>query len=246
MPVIRVENLTKTYGQAPNELIALKNVNLTFEQGEFVAIMGPSGSGKSTLLHMIGGLDKPTSGVVSLDETLLSDMNDKALSRLRRQKIGFVFQFFNLLPALTARENVALPLILDGVPRSTALTRADKMLADVGLADRKTHRPAELSGGQQQRVSIARALAIEPMLILGDEPTGALDTQSGNDVLTILREIVTTGQRTVILATHESRVTDYADRLIRIKDGAIIDDTRLTAKPNSDIIQPKVATIATN
>jgi putative ABC transport system ATP-binding protein len=227
MSMVRTENLSKAYGGKENPVCALRGVDLTIEQGDFVAIMGPSGSGKSTLLHLIGGLDQPTGGTVRLEDTDIGTLDDKTLSRLRRERIGFIFQFYNLLPTLTARENVALPLLLNRVRRRTALERADEVLGTLGLADRAGHRPAQLSGGQQQRVGIARALIIHPTLILGDEPTGALDTHAGTEVVELLREVSARGKYTVILVTHNPRVAAYADRIVYLKDGAIADDERL-------------------
>jgi putative ABC transport system ATP-binding protein len=227
MSLVRVENLTKTYDGGESPVQALRGVSLTIDEGDFVAVMGPSGSGKSTLLHLIGGLDQPTGGSIWLGETDIRTLGDRELSRLRRRKIGFIFQSYNLMPTLTARENVALPLLLDRVWRNTALRKADDALAKLGLGDRLHHRPSMLSGGQQQRVSIARALIIEPMLILGDEPTGALDTHAGNEVVELLREVSTKGKHTVILVTHNPRVAAYADRVIYLKDGVIADDERL-------------------
>jgi putative ABC transport system ATP-binding protein len=227
MSIVNVENLVKTYGEKENPVHALRRIDLEIAQGEFAAVMGPSGSGKSTLLHLIGGLDQPTSGSIRLAGTDIGALSDKALSRLRREKIGFIFQFYNLLPTLTARENVALPLLLDRIPRRAALERADAALASLGLSDRAGHRPPQLSGGQQQRVSIARALVVHPMLILGDEPTGALDTHAGTEVVELLREVASRGGHTVILVTHNPRVAAYADRIVYLKDGAVADDERL-------------------
>jgi putative ABC transport system ATP-binding protein len=227
MSIVKVEDLEKTYGENDNPVRALRGVDLEIARGDFVAVMGPSGSGKSTLLHLIGGLDQPTGGSVRLGETDISTLSDKALSQLRREKIGFIFQFYNLLPTLTARENVALPLLLDRIPRRAALERADEALAALGLSDRAGHRPSQLSGGQQQRVSIARALVIHPMLMLGDEPTGALDTHAGTEVVELLREVSSKGGHTVILVTHNPRVAAYADRIVYLKDGAVADDERL-------------------
>jgi putative ABC transport system ATP-binding protein len=237
MAHVRVENLCKRYGSGENTIHALRNVNLTIGQGDFVAVMGPSGSGKSTLLHLIGGLDQPSSGSIWLGETDISTLSDRELSRLRRQKIGFIFQFYNLMPTLTACENVALPLLLDRVRRKAALAQADEALRLLGLGDRTHHRPAMLSGGQQQRVSIARAMIVQPMLILGDEPTGALDTHSGNEVVELLREVADKWKHTVILVTHNPRVAAYADRIIYLKDGTVADDERLSGRhPSSSEI----------
>jgi len=230
MSHIRVEDLCKTFGSGENRVHALRNVKLTIEQGDFVAVMGPSGSGKSTLLHLVGGLDQPTSGSVWLADTDISTLSDRALSRLRRQKIGFIFQSYNLMPTFTARENVALPLLLDRVRRKAALDQADEALRLLGLGDRTHHWPSMLSGGQQQRVSIARAMIVQPMLILGDEPTGALDTHAGNEVIELLREVANKWKHTVILVTHNPRVAAYADRIIYLKDGAVADDERLSGR----------------
>jgi len=227
MSIVRVENLTKTYGDGQCPIRALRGVSLTIEAGDFVAVMGPSGSGKSTLLHLIGGLDRPTSGSIWLGDTDISTLGDRQLSRLRRRMIGFIFQSYNLMPTLTAQENVALPLLLDRVRRSSALHQADEALALLGMSDRLHHRPAMLSGGQQQRVGIARAMIIHPMLILGDEPTGALDTHASNEVVELLRDVSAKGKHTVILVTHNPRVAAYADRVIYLKDGLIVDDERL-------------------
>ncbi|MBK8022244.1 MAG: ABC transporter ATP-binding protein [Chloroflexi bacterium] len=228
--IVNVDGLTKTYGSGVVAVSALRQVSLRVNQGEMVAIMGPSGSGKSTLLHLIGGLDRPTSGSIHIDGQSTIDMNDRALSEVRRRRIGFVFQNYNLLPALTALENVAMPLILDGVRRPTAFERAAAALTAVGLANRSDHRPAELSGGQQQRVSIARALVIQPALILADEPTGALDSETGQEVIRLLRQLVTRQLQTVILVTHDARVAAHADRIVNLKDGAVVDDTRLNTR----------------
>jgi putative ABC transport system ATP-binding protein len=227
MSMIRVEQLSKVYGGRDNPVYALRDISLTIDGGEFVAVMGPSGSGKSTLLHLIGGLDQPTSGSVWIGDTEIGSLSDGTLSRLRREQIGFIFQFFNLLPTLTARENVALPLLLDRIPRKAALKRADEALDRLGLADRAGHRPSELSGGQQQRVGIARALVIHPLLMLGDEPTGALDTHTGTEVVELLRELSAHAKHTVVLVTHNPRVAAYADRIVYLKDGGIVDDERL-------------------
>lgn len=246
MPVVRTDALTKTYGAAKQPVRALTQVSLTIEDGEFVAIMGPSGSGKSTFLYLMGGLERPTSGHVYLHEQDLNVLNDEALSRLRRTQMGFVFQFYNLIPILTARENVAMPLILDGVPRADALERADTALASVGIADRATHRPAELSGGQQQRVALARALVIDPALILGDEPTGNLDSRAGDEVVQLLRRAADEWNRTVVIVTHDPRIAAYADRIIFLKDGQMVDENRLKGQGNADHIRDQLSRVAVN
>ncbi len=241
MPLIRAQSLTKVYGAPAQPVRALHNVNLSIEAGEFVAIMGPSGSGKSTLLYLLGGLDRPTSGTVQLRDTDVSKLSDQALSRLRRTEIGFVFQFFNLLPILTARENVALPLILDGVARADALRRADAALDRVGLVDRGTHRPAELSGGQQQRVALARALVTDPALILADEPTGNLDSQASDEIVQLLRRAVDEWGRTVVIVTHDPRIAAHTDRIVFIKDGQIVDENRLTEHGDAEQLRARLA-----
>ncbi len=227
MSIIQTENLTKIYGQGETAISALKGVNLCIEPGEFVAVMGPSGCGKSTLLHLMGGLDWPTSGRVFLDGHDLSKLDDTRLTELRRQKIGFVFQFYNLIPVLGAAENAALPLVLDGVRPAEANRRAIQWLERVGLDDRYANRPDQLSGGQQQRVAIARALVAEPALILADEPTGNLDSRSSDEIASLLRKVTDDWGRTVMMVTHDPRIAAYADRIIFLKDGGIVDETRL-------------------
>ncbi|MCC6612376.1 MAG: ABC transporter ATP-binding protein [Anaerolineae bacterium] len=241
MSIVRTESLTKVYGDVGQPIPAVHDVDLTVDEGEFVAIMGPSGSGKSTLLYLLGGLDKPTSGKVWLRDSDIDALDDDALSRLRRNQVGFVFQFFNLIPVLTAQENVAIPLILDGMPRARALKQADEALARVGLADRATHRPTELSGGQQQRVALARALVTKPSVILADEPTGNLDSRSSDDVVQMLRRAVDDWKQTLVLVTHDSRVAAFADRIVFLKDGKIVDDNRLKGKGNADQIREQLS-----
>jgi len=228
-PIVVAEGLTKTYGKGSTEVSALAEIHLEIQRGEFVAVMGPSGCGKSTLLHLIGGLDRPTRGEILLDGQALSRMDDDTLTRTRRQKIGFVFQFFNLIPVLGALENAALPMVLDGVPRAQAWEAARQWLSLVGLGDRLQHRPNELSGGQQQRVAIARALAHEPLLVLADEPTGNLDSRAGDEVVGLLRSIAGEWGRSVMMVTHDPRMAAYADRIIFLKDGQMVDQTQLGA-----------------
>jgi putative ABC transport system ATP-binding protein len=244
MSIVHTESLTKIYGDTSQPVYALDEVNLAVEEGEFVAIMGPSGSGKSTLLYLIGGLDKPTKGKVWLRNSDMSALDDNALSRLRRESLGFVFQFFNLVPVLTAQENVAMPLILDGVPRAEALKRADAALAEVGLADRGSHRPSELSGGQQQRAALARALVAKPAVILADEPTGNLDSRSSDEVVQMLRQTADKRNQTIILVTHDPRVAAHADRIVFLKDGKIIDDNQLKGHGNANQIREQLSKVA--
>jgi putative ABC transport system ATP-binding protein len=227
MPLVQTEHLTKVYGKGETAVIALDHVNLTVNPGEFVAVMGPSGCGKSTLLHLIGGLDRPTEGRVLLEGRDLSRLDDTQLTELRRRHIGFVFQFYNLIPVLDAVENAALPLILDGVKPGAARARATDWLKKMGLGDRLANRPDQLSGGQQQRVAIARALVADPALLLADEPTGNLDTRAGDEIAGLLRKIADEWGRTVLMVTHDPRIAAYADRIVFLKDGKVVDETRL-------------------
>jgi putative ABC transport system ATP-binding protein len=233
--IVETEQLTKVYGQGATAVTALDHVNLHIQTGGFVAVMGPSGCGKSTLLHLLGGLDKPTSGRVLVDGHDLARLNDDALTELRRRKIGFVFQFFNLIPVLGAVDNAALPLILDGVKSSEARARAEQWLERVGLPDRTDRRPDQLSGGQQQRVAIARALATEPALILADEPTGNLDTRAGDEVAGVLRQVSSEWGRTVLMVTHDPRIAAYADRIVFLKDGRVVDETQLSGDGDGQV-----------
>ena len=243
MSLIHTENLTKTYGAGGTTVIALDQVNLNVNAGEFVAVMGPSGCGKSTLLHLLGGLDRPSEGSVSIDGTAIGDMKDDELTEMRRRKIGFIFQFFNLIPVLNALENACLPVTLDGVKPSVAKKRASEWLERFGLGDRLTSRPDQLSGGQQQRVAVARALASEPMLILADEPTGNLDTRSGDEIASLLRQVTKEYGRTVVMVTHDPRIAAYADRIVFLKDGKIVDETNLARKGGAQKIAEKIMEI---
>ena len=227
MAIIEVKDLSKVYGSGEAQVTALDGVNLTIEKGQFVAVMGPSGCGKSTLLHLIGGLDRPSSGSVFVEGNDLSKMSDNALTELRRRKMGFIFQFFNLIPVLDAVENTALPLILDGVKLNVAHAKAKEWLSRNKLDGRASHRPHELSGGQQQRVAISRAMVSDPLIVLADEPTGNLDSRSGDEIASSLRKIVTEWKHTVLMVTHDPRIAAYADRIIFLKDGKVVDDTLL-------------------
>jgi putative ABC transport system ATP-binding protein len=227
--VIRIEQLTKTYTTGAGDVHALAGVDLEIQRGEFVAIMGQSGSGKTTLMNIIGCLDRPTGGRYLIDEHDVGRLDDDERARLRGGAFGFVFQSYNLLPRLSALEQVELPLIYQGV--KDRRRRAAEALVRVGLADRVTHRPYELSGGQQQRVSIARALVVDPLLLLADEPTGALDTQTGIEIMELLSELVAHHGLTVVLVTHESEVAAYAQRVIRMRDGRIVEDVRRGETP---------------
>jgi len=219
--MIRLIDVHKLYQQGRNEIRALAGVSLDIPKGQFAVIMGPSGSGKSTLLHLIGGLDRPTQGEVLVDGRIVSQMPDDEVTLYRRTKIGFVFQFFNLLPTLTAIENVMLPLILDGQSTTPAVSRAEMLLERVGLKSRKDHLPEELSGGEMQRVAIARALAFQPSILLVDEPTGNLDSKSGEAILGLLREINQREGCTVVMVTHNREAARYGDRIIYLRDGVV-------------------------
>ena len=216
---VEARGLSRVYGNGPDAVPALHDVDLSIAAGEFVAIMGPSGSGKSTLLHLVGGLDRPDAGEVVIEGEALAGLDDEALAHLRRRRIGFVLQFFNLFPLLSARENVAFSLLLDG--RDDALVLADAALERVGLSGRAEHRPGELSGGEQQRVAVARALVTTPAVVLADEPTGSLDSLAGEDVLRLLRAAADDGQA-VLLITHDATAAAYADRVVRLRDGAVV------------------------
>jgi len=224
-PMIALSDVHKVFRQGEAEVRALAGVSLEVAAGEFVAIRGPSGSGKSTLLHLIGGLDVPSAGDIRIDGALLSRLTDDELTVFRRRKIGFVFQFFNLLPTLSAEENVALPLLLDGVRARDARPRALAALEQVGLAHRRRHRPDELSGGEMQRAAVARALVIEPRLILADEPTGNLDTTTGEQILALIRRANAERGCTVVLVTHDPRAATYGTRGITLNDGVVVGTT---------------------
>ena len=219
---IEARHLVKTYRLGDTETSILKDISLQVARGEFVSIMGPSGSGKSTLLYMLGGLDTPTSGHVLLDGADISRFDDDKMSRLRRQKIGFVFQFYNLIPNLNVEENVLLPLLLDGKRAADYRKRLDDMLALVGLSDRRGHTPRELSGGQQQRVAIARALIGAPDILFADEPTGNLDSETGDEIMRLLRQINRETGQTVIMVTHSPEAAKSSTRVLTVRDGAIV------------------------
>lgn len=228
--LLRTHELCKQYRLGEVTVDALRGVNLVVMRGQFVAIMGPSGSGKSTLMHLLGGLDFATSGEITLGEHTLTSLNDDALTLLRRRQIGFVFQFFNLLPTLTAAENVALPLMLDGRDPDAYRAWIDDLLALVGLAERRDHRPHQLSGGEQQRAAVARALVMEPQLVLADEPTGNLDRASGEGILRALRRACDEKQQTIVMVTHDRHAAAFADRVIFFQDGRIMRDLDLSGQ----------------
>jgi putative ABC transport system ATP-binding protein len=226
--VLEARSLAKTYDTGGAKVLALRGIDLTIERGEFVAVMGPSGCGKSTLLNLLAGLDRPTAGEVRLNRERIDQLSETELARLRRRKIGFVFQFFNLLPSLSAVENVELPLLLVGRRRRDARRTAGELLGDLGLGDKHAAAPVQLSGGQQQRVALARALADTPDIVLGDEPTGNLDSAATREVLGLLRAARDRGQ-TVLLVTHDARVAAAADRVVTLRDGLVSDETELQA-----------------
>src|SRR5215208_6230286 len=220
--VVMAQDVTRRYGEGDTSVDALRGVSLDVAQGELTAVMGPSGSGKSTLMHILAGLDKPTSGTVEISGTEITRLKDSDLTKLRRRHIGFVFQFFNLLPMLTAEENITLPLSIAG-------EKADQewfegLIAKVGLSDRLHHRPSELSGGQQQRVAIARALVSRPTVLFADEPTGNLDSATGSEILTLMRDSVDSYGQTTVMVTHEPRAAAIADRILFLADGLIVRD----------------------
>jgi putative ABC transport system ATP-binding protein len=222
MSVLKASDLRKHYKLGEHTVEALAGVNFNVEKGEFVAIMGPSGSGKSTLLHLLGGLDTPSEGEVTLAENQLSKLTEYQATLARRHNVGFVFQFFNLLPTLTAEENVLLPIIIDGKNPGHFQERLNTLMDLVGLRDRQTHRPDQLSGGEQQRVAIARALITEPAILLADEPTGNLDTKTGTAIMELLQKSCLELNQTVIVVTHDSRAAAYAQRVIFLRDGVVV------------------------
>jgi putative ABC transport system ATP-binding protein len=231
--LIKIQNLNRTYIMGAEKVEALKDVSLNIAKNEYVALMGPSGSGKSTLMNLLGCLDSPTRGVYWLNGTEVSTMDDSRLAAVRNKEIGFVFQTFNLLPRLSALENVALPLVYSGVSKADRLKKAREVLESVGLGDRVNHKPNELSGGQRQRVAVARALVNDPAIILADEPTGNLDTKTSYEIMGLFEQIHKAGN-TVILVTHEQDIAQHAHRIVRMRDGLI----------ESDILNPEIITMA--
>lgn len=222
MTILEAKNLRKVYGRGPTQVVALKDADLKVEKGEFLAIMGPSGSGKSTLLHLLGGLDIPTDGRIILAGSDITALPDKKLTLTRRANIGFIFQFFNLLPTLTAEENIALPLVIAGKRSRDYQDKLDDLIGIVDLGHRRRHRPDELSGGEQQRVAIARAFITDPAIVLADEPTGNLDTKTGREILGLLKDAVKKLGHTVVMVTHEPAAAVYSDRVVFLRDGSIV------------------------
>jgi putative ABC transport system ATP-binding protein len=232
--ILEARDLVKHYPLGDGQVEALRGVSLSVEAGEFLAIMGASGSGKSTLLHLLGGLDRPTSGQVVIDGVDISSLDDDAATLTRREKTGFVFQFFNLIPLLTIRENVALPFLIGGDSVGERSARVDELLELVGLAGKSEHQPNQLSAGEQQRVAVARALAAQPALLLADEPTGNLDYTTGGEILDLLWRSCSELSQTIVLVTHEARAAAYADRVLVVRDGEVIDDIVLGRRPEHD------------
>jgi putative ABC transport system ATP-binding protein len=243
---VAVRGLTKVFAPESGEarVEALRGIDLEISRGEFVSVMGPSGSGKSTLLHLVGGLDLPTTGAVLLDGIDLASLSDDALTLLRRRRIGFVFQAFNLIDVLTAEENVALPLLIDGVAEAEAHGRAAEALEQVGIGQRRGHWPSKLSGGEQQRVAIARALVTRPLLLLADEPTGNLDSASGEQVMALLRRLVDEQGQTILMVTHDARQAACADRLVRLRDGQVMEIQELAGCRSATEILEELSEIA--
>lgn len=233
MSILETKALHKRYDLGEHSVDALVEVDFVVQQGEFVAIMGPSGSGKSTLLHLIGGLDQPTNGEVTLDGQRLSLMKDKQITLLRRRNIGFVFQFFNLIPTLSAEENITLPLLIDGQNLRQYRERLDTILALVGLIDRRDHKPDQLSGGEQQRVALARALITEPAIVLADEPTGNLDSKTGMAIMQLLRRSCDELGQTIVIVTHDPKAASTADRVVFLRDGQISAEIRFESTTDS-------------
>ena len=228
MEILRVENLTKVYGEGETEVVALNNVSFSVEKGQFVAIIGPSGSGKSTLLHMLGGVDRPTSGKVHIDNTDIYSLNETNLAVFRRRQIGLIYQFYNLIPVLNVEENITLPLLLDG--RKVEKESLDEIIQTLNLEGRLSHLPNQLSGGQQQRVSIGRALITNPAIVLADEPTGNLDRKTGLEILKLLKMSNRMYNQTLVMITHDESIALEADRIIAIEDGRIARDEVIRRK----------------
>jgi putative ABC transport system ATP-binding protein len=228
MDILKASEVKKEYRLGEHSVEALKGVDFAVKKGEFVAIMGPSGSGKSTLMHLLGGLDTPTYGEIFLSDQGLSKLNQKEITLARRKNVGFVFQFFNLMPTLSAEENIMLPIIIDGKNPRDYQEWLDRLLALIGLSDRRHHRPDQLSGGEQQRVAVARALITNPAILLADEPTGNLDSKTGQEIMTLLRRSCEELQQTVVVVSHDPRAAAFADRVVFLKDGNIVRESKFS------------------
>ena len=221
--IIRIVNISKVYPVGQESVVALRDVNLNIREGEFCCIVGTSGSGKSTLLHLVAGLEKPTRGNIIIDDQIVNKMSENRLARFRQEHVGFIFQSYNLMPNLTARDNVALPLVFRGMPKRERNRRALQMLKNVGLETHIRHRPTQMSGGQQQRVGIARAFIGQPQIVFADEPTGNLDTKTREEVMRVMLEISRRGRRTLVMVTHDIDLASNADKIVNIRDGRIVD-----------------------
>jgi len=237
MAILQTQQVSKQYQMGEVSVDALSGVDFTVEEGEFVAIMGPSGSGKSTLLHLLGGLDGPTDGEVALAGRQLSKLSDNQITLIRRRSVGFIFQFFNLLPTLTAEENLALPLLIDGQNIKKHKQKIDRLLELVGLSDRRQHKPDQLSGGQQQRVAIARAFVNDPAIVLADEPTGNLDSKTGEEILKLLRRSCDELGQTIVMVTHDAKAASFADRVVFLMDGQVVDHLKMSGDQVEDMRQ---------
>jgi len=234
MKLLEAQDLSKSYLLGEHAVEALKSVNFSVKEGEFVAIMGPSGSGKSTLMHLLGGLDTPTAGEVYLSDEALSQLNKKEITLSRRKHVGFVFQFFNLMPTLSAEENIMLPIVIDGQNPKRHQARLDQLLELIGLSGRRDHRPDQLSGGEQQRVAVARALITNPAILLADEPTGNLDSKTGKEIMELLRQSCEEFKQTVVVVSHDPRAAAYADRVVFLQDGNIVKEIRFSGSSDID------------
>lgn len=241
--ILQAERVRKNYTMGSVTVSALDGVDFTVKKGEFVAIMGPSGSGKSTLLHLLGGLDLPSDGEIVLAGQRLSHLNDDGITLIRRRNVGFIFQFFNLVPTLTAEENIALPLLIDGQNLARHRRRIDDLLRLVGLEDRRDHKPDQLSGGQQQRVAIARAFVTNPAIVLADEPTGNLDSATGEEILGLLRRSCDEFGQTIVMVTHDPKAASYADRIVFLRDGRVVDELSLNGSRNTQAVLAKFTEI---
>jgi putative ABC transport system ATP-binding protein len=237
MAILETQQVSKQYQMGEVSVDALAGVDFIVEEGEFVAIMGPSGSGKSTLLHLLGGLDGPTEGEVTLGGKRLSKLSDREVTLVRRRNVGFIFQFFNLLPTLSAEENIALPLLIDGQNIKKHQEKIDRLLEIVGLSDRRHHKPDQLSGGQQQRVAIARAFVTDPAIVLADELTGNLDSKTGEEILGLLRRSCDEFGQTIVMVTHDAKAASFADRVVFLMDGRIVDHLKMTGDQAEDVRQ---------
>ena len=234
MDILKASDLKKEYQLGEHIVEALKGVDFAVRKGEFVAIMGPSGSGKSTLMHLLGGLDTPTQGEIFLSEQALSRLNQVEITLARRKNVGFVFQFFNLMPTLSAEENIMLPIIIDGQNPKDFQDRLDQLLTLIGLSERRDHRPDQLSGGEQQRVAVARALISNPAILLADEPTGNLDSKTGGEIMALLRRSCEEFQQTVVVVSHDPHAAAFADRVVFLKDGKVVHEAKFSASEKID------------